>query len=165
MQFKKAFPCLKQRRHTMSKKKNKKNIFQKFAAFHRKLWSARIIPNLVTNGARIFFYRLIGYKNISKKCFIGMKCYLDDLEPKMITIEEGVSVSYGTYFACHGKGQDHNPILIKKGAYIGMHSTIISPVDGGIVIGEKAIVGAGSLVNRTIPDGETWAGNPARKIK
>ena len=45
-----------------------------------------------------------------------------------------------------------------------MHSTIISPVKGGIVIGENAIVGAGSLVNRSIPDNETWAGNPARKI-
>lgn len=148
----------------MPKKRKKKNIFQKFASFHRKLWSAKIIPNMVTNGARVFFYRLIGYKNISKKCFIGMKCYLDDLEPKMLTIEDGASISYGTYFACHGKGQDHYPILIKKGAYIGMHSTIISPVKGGITIGENAIVGAGSLVNRSIPDGETWAGNPARKI-
>ena len=94
--------------------KNKKNIFQKICAFHRKLWSAKIIPNMVTNGARVFFYRLIGYKNISKKCFIGMKCYLDDLEPKMLTVEDNVSISYGTYFACHGKGQDHYSITIKK---------------------------------------------------
>ncbi len=149
----------------MAKKSNKKNIFQKFGAFHRKLWSAKIIPHMITNGARIFFYRLIGYKNISKKCFIGMRCYLDDLEPKMLTIEEGVEISYGTFFACHGRGQGHNPIVIKKGAYIGMHSTIISPDKGGITIGELSIVGAGSLVNKSIPDGETWAGNPVRKIK
>lgn len=145
--------------------KNRKNIFQKIAAWHRKLWSTRIIPNMVTNRCRIFFYRLIGYKHINKKCFIGMKCYLDDLEPKMLVVEEGVSISYGTYFACHGKGQRHNPITIKKGAYIGMHSTIISPHDGGIVIGENAVIGAGSLVNKSIPEGETWAGNPARIIE
>lgn len=149
----------------MSKNKNKKNIFQKIGAFHRKLWSAKIIPNMVTNGARIFFYRLIGYKKISKKCFIGMRCYLDDLEPKLLTIEDGAAISYGTFFACHGKGQHHQPITIKRNAYVGMHSTIISPVDGGIIIGERSIVGAGSLVNRSIPNGETWAGNPARKIK
>ena len=94
-----------------------------------------------------------------------MKCYLDDLEPKMLFVEDNVSISYGVYFACHGKGQDHQPITIKKGAYIGARSTIISPVPGGIEIGENAIVGAGSLVNRSIPSGETWAGNPARKIK
>jgi len=143
----------------------KKNIFQKLGSFHRKLWSAKIIPHMVTNGARIFFYRLIGYKNISKKCFIGMRCYLDDLEPKMLTIEDGAEISYGTFFACHGKHQKHHPIVIKKCAYIGMHSTIISPNEGGLVIGENAIVGAGSLVNKSIPDGETWAGNPAKKIK
>ena len=144
--------------------KNKKNIFQKIAAFHRKLWSAKIIPHMVTNKARIFFYRAIGYKNISKKCFIGMRCYLDDLEPKMLTIEDCVEVSYGTFFACHGKGQRHYPITIKSGAYIGMRSTIISPHEGGIVIGKDAVVGAGSLVNKSIPDGEKWAGNPAKKI-
>ena len=120
---------------------------------------------MVTNGARIFFYRLIGYKNISKKCFIGMRCYLDDLEPKMLTIEEGASISYGTFFACHGKGQDHHPITIKRGAYIGMCSIIISPKSEGTTIGEDAIVGAGSLVNKSIPDNETWAGNPAKRIK
>ena len=142
----------------------KKNIFQKFTSWHRKLWSVRIIPHMVTNGARIFFYRLIGYKNISKNCFIGMRCYLDDLEPLMITIEDGVEISYGTFFACHGKKQHHNPIVIKRDAYIGMHSTIISPNGGGIIIGEKSVIGAGSLVNKSVPDGETWAGNPARKI-
>ena len=143
----------------------KKNIFHKIGSFHRKMWSAKIIPHMVTNKARIFFYRLIGYKNISKKCFIGMRCYLDDLEPKLLTIEEGVEISYGTFFACHGKKQRHYPITIKKNAYIGMHSTIISPNEGGIVIGENVVVGAGSLVNKSIPDGETWAGNPAKKIK
>ncbi len=149
----------------MTKKRGRKNIFQKIGAFHRKLWSAKIIPYMVTNGARIFFYRLIGYKNISKKCFIGMRCYLDDLEPKLFIVEEGVEISYGTFFACHGRGQGHNQIVIKKGAYIGMHSTVISPDKGGIIIGENSIIGAGSLVNRSIPNGETWAGNPARKIK
>ena len=94
-----------------------------------------------------------------------MRCYLDDLEPKMLTIEDGVEISYGTFFACHGKGQRHYSITIKKNAYIGMHSTIISPNEEGLVIGENSIVGAGSLVNKTIPDGETWAGNPARKIR
>lgn len=143
----------------------KKNVLQKIASFHRKLWSARIIPLMITNRARIFFYRLIGYKNISKKCFIGMRCYLDDLEPKMLTIEDGAQISYGTFFACHGKRQKHYPITIKKDVYIGMHSTIISPNEGGIVIGENSVVGAGSLVNKSIPDGETWVGNPARKVE
>lgn len=53
------------------------------------------------------------------------------------------------------------PVLIKNGAFIGAHSIILK----GITIGEKSIVGAGSVVTKDIPDGEIWAGNPAKFIR
>lgn len=53
------------------------------------------------------------------------------------------------------------PIHIKKGAFIGGNSIILK----GVTIGEKSIVGAGSVVTKDIPDGEIWAGNPAKFIK
>lgn len=52
-------------------------------------------------------------------------------------------------------------IHIKKGAFIGAGSTILK----GVTIGEKSIVGANSVVTKSIPDGEIWAGNPAKHIK
>lgn len=87
--------------------------------------SAKIIPNMVLNGWRVFFYRRCGYK-IVKHVFIGMRCYLDDLEPKMFTVEDNITISYGVFFACHGRRQNHTPITIKKGAYIGMRASVIS---------------------------------------
>ena len=65
----------------------KKTLWQKIKAFFRKWMSAKIIPHMVLNGWRIFFYRLCGY-NIGKNVFIGMRCYLDDLEPHMFTVED-----------------------------------------------------------------------------
>ena len=53
------------------------------------------------------------------------------------------------------------PVLIKKGAFIGAHTIILK----GVTVGEKSIVGAGSVVTKDIPDGEIWAGNPARFIR
>ena len=53
------------------------------------------------------------------------------------------------------------PVLIKKGAFIGAHSIILK----GVTIGEKSVIGAGSVVTRNIPDKEIWAGNPARFIR
>ena len=53
------------------------------------------------------------------------------------------------------------PIVIKDLAFIGMHSIILK----GVTIGEKSIIGAGSVVSRSVPDGEIWAGNPARFVK
>lgn len=146
----------------------KKSLFTKIKCAFRKWMSAKIIPNMVLNGWRIFFYRLCGY-NIGKNVFIGMRCYLDDLEPKMLTIEDNVTVSYGVFFACHGKNQTHLPITIKEGAYIGMRSCIITKKSGGgtdgIVIGEKAVIGACTLVNRDIPNGATAVGIPCRIIE
>lgn len=54
-----------------------------------------------------------------------------------------------------------NPVVIKNGVFIGANSIILK----GVTIGEKAIVGAGSVVTRSIPDGEIWAGNPAKFIR
>jgi len=51
--------------------------------------------------------------------------------------------------------------IVKKGAKIGANSTILP----GIVIGENALVGAGSVVVTDVPDGVVVAGNPARIIK
>lgn len=141
----------------------KKTLWQKVCAFFRKWMSARVIPNMVLNGWRIFFYRLCGY-NIGKNVFIGMRCYLDDLEPHMLTIEDNAVISYGVFFACHGRHQNHMPITIKQGAYIGMRANILSGKTG-ITIGEKAVVGAGTLVNRDVPAGATAVGVPCRIIE
>lgn len=113
----------------------KKSLFKKIRCFFRKWMSAKVIPHMVLNGWRIFFYRLCGYK-IGKHVFIGMRCYLDDLEPKMLTIEDNVTISYGVYFACHGKNQEHMPITIKRGAYVGMRASIISKnaTGGGVLL-------------------------------
>ncbi len=59
----------------------------------RKYINVVIIPNTPFSNLRILLYRyLIGYK-IGKNVFIGMKCYLDDLEPKNFTIEDNVTIS------------------------------------------------------------------------
>lgn len=130
----------------------------------RKFINVVFIPNIPFSTLRIFFYRyLVGYK-IGKNVFIGMKCYLDDLEPKNTIIEDNVTISYGCYFALHGIGQSHTHIHIKKGAYIGMRATIISGAEG-ICIGENSIIGAASLVNKSLPDNITAVGVPASILK
>ncbi len=124
----------------------------------RKYLNVVIIPNVPFSNLRVSLYRLIGFK-IGKNVFIGMKCYMDDVAIKNTIIEDNVTISYGCYFACHGKGQGHTSILIKKGAYLGMRCNILSGKEG-ITIGEYSIVGAGSLVNKNISDGAVGIGVP-----
>lgn len=128
----------------------------------RKGLCQNIAPNCVLTPVRIAIYRLCGLK-IGKNCFIGMKCYLDDLCVDKIEIGNSVTISYGVYFACHGRKQGHNKITIKDGAYIGMRANITARHD--IVIGEKAIIGAGTLVNKSVPDRTTCIGVPGKIIE
>ncbi|HFU74710.1 MAG TPA: acyltransferase [Arcobacter sp.] len=126
----------------------------------RKYLNVVIIPNLPFSNLRVSLYRLIGFR-IGKNVFIGMKCYMDDMAIEKTVIEDNVTISYGCYFACHGKNQGHTEMYIKEGAYLGMRCNVISGKEG-IVIGKESIIGAGSLVNRSIPDYTTAVGVPVK---
>ena len=52
-------------------------------------------------------------------------------------------------------------IKIGQDVKIGASVTIL----GDITIGDQAVIGVGSVILRDIPPGETWAGNPARKLE
>ena len=59
------------------------------------------------------------------------------------------------------ENQKSAPILIHDDVFIGAHSTILK----GVTIGEKSIIGAGSIVSKSIPPNEIWAGNPIAFIR
>jgi acetyltransferase-like isoleucine patch superfamily enzyme len=52
------------------------------------------------------------------------------------------------------------PPLIKKGAKVGAHATLMP----GIVVGAGSLVGAGAVVTRDVPDDTIVIGNPARVV-
>jgi acetyltransferase-like isoleucine patch superfamily enzyme len=52
------------------------------------------------------------------------------------------------------------PTLVRRGAAIGSNATIIC----GVTIGERALVGAGAVVTKDVPDHAIVAGVPAQVI-
>jgi acetyltransferase-like isoleucine patch superfamily enzyme len=54
-----------------------------------------------------------------------------------------------------------HPIVIKKGAWIGVGATILA----GVTIGENSVVAAGAVVSKDVPDNCVVGGVPARFIK
>lgn len=52
-------------------------------------------------------------------------------------------------------------VHLKKGCWIGAKSIILP----GVTIGQNSVVGAGSVVTKSIPDGVVAVGNPARVIR
>lgn len=84
-----------------------------------------------------------------------------------IEIEDDVFIGANVTFTNDKYPKSKNPdwtllrTKICKGASIGAGSTILP----GITIGTNAVVGAGSVVTKSVPDNELWLGNPARFIR
>jgi UDP-2-acetamido-3-amino-2,3-dideoxy-glucuronate N-acetyltransferase len=92
-----------------------------------------------------------------------------------VTIEDDVFIGHGVMFtndkyprATNPEGRPQTqhdwavtPTLVKRGASIGSNSTILC----GVRIGERAIVGAGSVVTRDVPPDTIVAGAPARVLR
>lgn len=117
---------------------------------------------------RIFIHRLRGV-NIGSGCYIGMFCYIDNLYPDYIYIEDGASVNAGTMLIAHFNPlikfknvlrATVAPIILKEGALIAVKCIILP----GVVVGECAIVSAGSVVCENVEAYTLVRGNPAKKI-
>lgn len=92
-----------------------------------------------------------------------------------VTIEDEVFIGHGVMFtndrypratAAGGALQTEGdwmciPTWVRRGASIGSGATILC----GVTIGERAIVGAGSVVTHDVPDGAIVAGVPARILR
>lgn len=110
-----------------------------------------------------FLLRRTGAK-IGKFVSFGFETTIDIIFPQDITVEDEAVIGYNTTILCHGylrHEYQRGPVTIKKDASIGAGCTILP----GVTIGEGAVIGAMSLVNKDVPAGEFWAGVPAKKIR
>ena len=114
------------------------------------------------------------FVEVQKNARIGRNCKVSShtFICEGVTVEDEVFVGHGVTFINDTYPQATNPLgdlqteadwkveptLVKKGASIGSGSTILS----NVTIGEKAIVGAGSVVTKNVPAHAIVAGNPAK---
>lgn len=86
---------------------------------------------------------------IERDCMIGPFCYITDHDHGT---DQGISVKDQPLVSA--------AVTIEKEAWIGAHVTILK----GVRIGRGAIVGAGSVVTKDVPESTIVAGVPARQI-
>lgn len=104
---------------------------------------------------------------IGKNVFINFDCTF--LALGGITIEDDVLIGPKVSLITENhplnpeerKGLTGKPILIKKNAWIGANATILP----GVTIGENAVVAAGAVVSKDVPDNTIVGGIPAKFIK
>ncbi len=120
------------------------------------------------NSWRIQLHRWRGV-NIGNNVFLGSHCHLDNLYPEYIFIEDNASINSDTMLLTHFNPMKRfspimqakvAPIYIGEGAILAVRSTVLP----GVKIGKNAIVSAGSIVDKDVPEYSLVSGNPA-KIK
>jgi len=102
---------------------------------------------------------------IGQGTIVGNNAFLDGRG--QLTIGNHVDIAsqvliYTNQHNIHSKKfeNQYGPVTIKDYVFIGPRTTILP----NVTIGKGAIVAAGAVVTKNIPDFEIWAGVPAKKI-
>lgn len=88
-----------------------------------------------------------------------------------LEIDDDCLIAAGCFFVDHDHAiapgaarssaeNECSPIRLGRNVWLGARCIVLK----GVTIGDDAVVGAGSVVTKSIPPGEVWVGNPARAI-
>ena len=121
--------------------------------------------------------RIGAFVEIQRNAHVGRRCKISShtFICEGVTIEDQVFIGHGVMFindsyprATTASGEPQGAgdwkvehTIVKKGASIGSGATVLA----NLTIGERAIVGAGSVVTRDVPPDTIVAGNPARVLR
>lgn len=109
----------------------------------------------ITIGSGVFvgrntFFSIIGKIHVADNVLIGPYSYIASANHRFTELDLPIS----------HQGYDLKDVTIETGVWLGAHVVVLP----GITIGQGAIVGAGAVVTKDIPEYEIWGGIPAKKI-
>lgn len=143
-----------------------KSIFQ---------WNIRFTnPSIVSIGSNCYFWYGLGCSAdypgeplvIGNRVQINRNVHLDTTGG--LTINDDTLISEEVVIFTHDHGLNpHSPAIgipkiIESGVWIGMRSVIMPSCKR---IGKNAVIGAGSIVTKDVPENAIVAGNPAKVIR
>lgn len=140
---------------------------------------AEVQTDSIGNGTQVWQYSIIlRGAEIGSNCNVNAHCFIegdvvigDNVTVKCgvqlwngLRVEDDVFIGPNVTFTNdkYPRSKQYPEVFAKtiigRGASIGANATILC----GITIGKNAMIGAGSVVTKSVPDGELWFGNPAR---
>ncbi|WP_201754124.1 acyltransferase [Micromonospora rubida] len=118
------------------------------------------------------FARAIGVDLRGRVRFYGINRAMFGSEPWLVSLGDNVYITAGVQFVTHDGGtlilrREHPdlewtaPIRVGDDVYLGVR-TLVLP---GVTIGDRCVIGAGSVVTRDIPANSVAVGAPARVVR
>ena len=142
--------------------------------FHEYQMRHRILKKLLNTKGNFWikppFFCDFGFNiTIGNEVFINYNCTLLDVCPITIGDHTLIGPNTSIYTACHGIHPDDRlierefgkPIHVGNHVWIGGNCTILP----GVSIGDGSVIGAGSVVTKSIPSGVVAVGNPCKVIR
>ncbi len=121
---------------------------------------ARYTPVL---SVKNWLYRTFLRMEVGKKTSFALMVMPDIMFPEKITVGDNSIIGYNTTLLAHEyliREYRLGEIIIGNEVMIGANTTILP----GVTIGDGAIVSAGTLVHKDVPEGAFVGGNPMRII-
>lgn len=136
------------------------------------------VEKVRAQGGRVWYPELSNFcpRSVGKRCIIHSHVWVgDDVEigndvrvqsftfiPNGVRIGNNVFLGPRVTFTNDKKPPSNKwqPTIVEDDVSIGAGAVILP----GIVLGAGCKIGAGSVVTKDVPEGETWAGNPARPL-
>jgi len=123
------------------------------------LKNARIGSNCNINSHTFIENDVIVGDNVTLKC--GVYLWSGLRIENNVFIGPNVTFTNDKYPRSKQYPDEFQTTVVKDGTSIGANVTVL----GGVTIGKKSMIGAGSVVTKNIPDDELWVGNPAGFVK
>ncbi|MBU7016975.1 MAG: acyltransferase [Theionarchaea archaeon] len=147
--------------------------FMQYAWNHKHMVYSYLILRIAmvspARGLNAFLHRLRGVK-VGKNVKISHDVLLDPVEPGSIMLEDNVIIGTRVTIFAHTNptlplyeyigGRTVEPVQIKEGASIEMGAFILP----GVTVGRCAVVRAGAVVTKDIPDFTVAEGIPAKQV-
>jgi bifunctional UDP-N-acetylglucosamine pyrophosphorylase / glucosamine-1-phosphate N-acetyltransferase len=110
---------------------------------------------VLESGTKVGAYCEVKNSHVGEGSKVPHLSYIGDAE-----IGAGANLGAGTITA-NFDGVNKNRTTLGDGAFTGVNTTLIAPVE----VGEDAYTGAGSVINKDVPPGRLAVGSPARAIR
>ncbi len=120
----------------------------------RRIWNrllhrlARSTPGSTTLRPRLHRWR---GARIGTGVFIGDDVYLENEYPDRVEIQDNVQISIRAIIIAHTRGPGR--VIVERDAFIGPNSVLICGAGSTLRIGRGAVIGAGSVITRSVPAG------------